>query len=172
MFRINVGHANHERPHNQKNGFAVKWGETLGEVECPLMRRWVVETPLGSLRLHHFLQGDDRRALHSHPWWFFTLPLKGGYQDVTYCPACQGTGEQERGASCNSCSGSGYAYEAVRPFRPRFRPANHVHAVDTEDCWSLIVTGRKINLWGFIDRAGKFFESRKYFKIFGHAPCE
>lgn len=44
------------------------------------MRRWVLHTPWGSLRLHHILRSDHDRDLHCHPMDFWTL-LLGEYTE-------------------------------------------------------------------------------------------
>jgi hypothetical protein len=146
--RVRIGGSNADHEHHAANNFGIKLGQTIGHPDCPVMRRWVIETPLGSVRLHHFLRSDDSRALHDHPWWFVTIPLSGGYEDVT-----------DDGV------------ETMRRFRPRFRPAGHRHAVHTDDCWTFIVTGRKLRHWGFWTKLG-FVENRSFFRAFGHAPCE
>jgi hypothetical protein len=52
------------------------------------LNRWYVIYPDGSKRqrkdipfnvfIHQFLESDDP-VLHSHPWWYCTIILKGGY---------------------------------------------------------------------------------------------
>lgn len=37
-----------------------------------------------SLKLHIILRSDDDRALHDHPWTFWTLMLSGGYWEETF----------------------------------------------------------------------------------------
>src|ERR1700733_7651031 len=62
----------HRVPH-----FRFKWAE---ELQCKMgvyVRRWYLETPFGSIRVHHWLHSDDDRAFHDHPWWFWTLVLRG-----------------------------------------------------------------------------------------------
>lgn len=49
------------------------------------MHRWIVQTPWGSLRLHHILRSDRDRDMHDHPVDFWTLLLTGGY--VEWLPA-------------------------------------------------------------------------------------
>jgi hypothetical protein len=173
--RLRVGNHNDEHPHEQRNAFGVKWGEWIGPHECPLMRRWVIETPAGSARLHHFLKSDDTRALHNHPWWFVTFPLSpGGYVDVVPCPGCEeGYVYYKDGSfeTCDLCMGGGRSQEHVQAWRLHYRKPGYTHAVLTDGCWTVIVTGRKLREWGFWLHA-RFFESRRYLRKFGYAPCE
>jgi hypothetical protein len=126
----------------------LKWKEPLGKEDCPYCYRWVVN--LGLFSIHHWVRSDDTRAYHNHPYWFITLILKGKYLDVTD----KGTEELSRGSI-------------------RFRKASHTHTVvipTGSECWSLLLTGPKINKWGFF-HGGRFFRSEKYFKRFGKHPC-
>ena len=45
------------------------------------MRRRMVWTPWGTLRLHHILASDAGRDLHDHPWDFTSLLLTAGYKE-------------------------------------------------------------------------------------------
>lgn len=134
------------------NTFRGKWAQLIGPPDCPIMRRWIFQTPLGSVRLHHFLRPDDQRHKHDHPWWFITIILKGGYIDRTEVDGVQ------------------YADE-VKPGRIRFRSSNHSHWVDTQDSWSLVFTGRLKRDWGFWTEHG-FKPVAQYFTMFGYSPCE
>lgn len=127
----------------------IGWHEKLGLPGCPYVIRWNVETPIGSVRLHHWLGPDDDRAYHDHPWWFVTLVLHGGYRD----DSPEGVDELHAGSV-------------------RFRRALHRHTVipHSGGAWTLMITGRKMRSWGFW-RNGKFFKANKWFLRFGHHPC-
>lgn len=142
-----------------ENGFSLKLGEFIGPADCPMLRRWVIITPLGSIRLHNFLRSDDERDPHDHPWWFLTVMLKGAYTDFTTFP--DGTTGQDR-LSAGSI---------------RFRPAKHRHMVKTTGAWTLIITGRNARSWGFWERmpdslSQKFHDAKEYFHKYGYAACE
>lgn len=116
----------------------VRWGQYLGPSGKPFMRRWVINFGLFTLRIHHWLDSDDERTLHDHPWWFFTYILKGGYLEMlTYY-----TTPMEKGDYV-------------------FRSATHKHrVVDIEKpCWTFVVTGRMKRKWGFWDDEGNFTEA-------------
>lgn len=135
--------------YKHRNRFKLTWGEYLGRSECPYLRRWVLETPFGSLRIHHWLSSDDDRNFHDHPWWFITLVLSGEYTDV-----------------------SPQGRESMTPGRIRFRPALHKHTVEVKPpgCWTIVLTGSHVRFWGF-HVGGKFVKSNKYFLEHGHHPC-
>ena len=135
-----------------------KWKYTprtaLGVPGCEYVIRWMVETPLGSVRLHHWLAPDDDRAPHDHPWSFTTFVLRGGYYDL-------------------SPTGS----EHLRAPAVRRRAAEHPHTVfpDRDGAWTIIVTGPKVRQWGFWVKGAngvKFVKSYRYFYKYGHHPCD
>lgn len=131
--------------------FAVRWGERLYCATGVYLRRWYIESPWMSIRLHHWMHGDDARARHDHPWGFWTFILAGRYTDVTP------EGEQEM------CAGT-LAY----------RPAKHMHTVRIapgEQCWSLLLTGPIMRRWGFW-RRGRWVRSNRYFLEEKRHPCE
>lgn len=127
----------------------IRWAERLGLPGCPYVIRWLIETPLGSVRVHHWLAPDDDRAFHDHLWWFITLVLRGGYTD-------------------RSPAGD----EHLRAGSFRFRPALHRHTVvpDAAGAWTLLLTGRTTRQWGFWP-GGKFRKANKWFASYGHHPC-
>lgn len=129
--------------------FRLAWGERLGMPECPYVIRWRFETPLGSVRVHHWLGPDDDRAFHDHPWWFVTLVIAGGYSDV----------------NPGGC-------DLLHAGSVRFRRARHRHTVlpFPGGAWTLLVTGRPTRSWGFW-RGGKFVRANKWFLKYGHHPC-
>jgi hypothetical protein len=57
----------------------------IGEPQRPYLRRWFIipRNPLCNIYLHEILRSDDDRALHDHPWWNFTIILRGGYCEHT-----------------------------------------------------------------------------------------
>jgi hypothetical protein len=129
---------------------SVRWAEHLGLPTCPYVIRWMVETPLGSLRVHHWLGPDDDRALHDHPWWFLTFVVKGGYADL-----------QQYGVA-----------DLLQAPAVRFRPAHHQHTVQPlkGGAWTVMVTGPKVRVWGFW-QDNKFTKANKWFLTRGHHPC-
>jgi hypothetical protein len=120
------------------------------------LRRWRVETPWFSVRLHHWLHSDDDRNPHDHPWAFVTAVLRGSYID-------EGLTRRQR----------------VRPGHVYYRSADHAHWVhlDRGEVWTLVLTGPKVRRWGFWvgGRRGlyaRFVKSYRYFYEFGNHPCD
>jgi hypothetical protein len=76
--------------------------------------------------------------------------LRGGYTDVT-----------ESGR------------DHLRVGSVRFRPANHVHSVliDPGGARTLLLTGRPLRDWGFWTPSG-WLRMRRYFREYGHHPCD
>lgn len=163
------------------NRWGLIKGELIGPPDCPLMRRWAIETPIGSLRVHHFLRSDDERHPHDHPWWFATFVLAGGYTDVTPCDCQEGwllgePSDDGRHAQpmtlCPTCKGNRELYDVLTRGSFRFRPALHRHWVKTKGgAWTLIVTGPKMRVWGFWEGV-RFLAERAYFKTHGYAACQ
>ncbi len=130
--------------------FRMRWREELPCATGVYMRRWYIETPWFSIRLHHWLTGDDTRAHHDHPWDFLTLVLFGGYTDCSADKA-----------------------ERMTLGRLAFRRATHRHTVkvDPGGCWTLLLTGPKLRYWGFWVK-DKFVKANKYFLKFRAHQCQ
>jgi hypothetical protein len=125
-------------------------GEPIGLEECPYMRRWVVNFGGFAIRLHRWEKSDDDRAFHDHPWWFWTIVLRGRYIDI---------------------SPDGEDTLTVGSFR--FRPSSHKHTVHIIEpgTWTLLLTGRPMRRWGFWV-GNKLIKRDKYFATMGHHPCD
>ncbi|SKY23405.1 Protein of uncharacterised function (DUF550) [Mycobacteroides abscessus subsp. bolletii] len=126
------------------------------EGEAPYLLRWYVipRNRWLNIYLHKFLRDDDDRALHDHPWWFVSLMLWGQYVEVT-----------EEGRSVRSAPEPWRFFWGDRPLA--FRRGTWRHRVELVPaathsnqflarrdqrklpCWTLIVTGRRVRLWGF-----------------------
>lgn len=156
---------------NLHRQFAFRWAEELECNEGVYLRRWVLETPIFSLRLHHWLRSDDDRAFHDHPWGFYTLILKGKYHDCT--PVDPDVVPFKKA----NWDGSEYPYpiamELMSPGKITYRSAHHKHyvLVDPPGCWTLLLTGPKIRRWGFWIKE-KFIVSYRYFYQYGSHICD
>lgn len=129
-----------------------KWNQKLGNPAAPYLYRWVADFNLFSIRLHHWICGDDPRHFHNHSWNFYVFVLKGSYFDVT-----------EHGR------------ELMRRGSLTFRAANHAHTVETKGCWTLVLTGPVIQRWGFFTlnkTGGKIWlKAKRYFIKYGTHQC-
>jgi hypothetical protein len=133
-----------------------KWREKLGKPECPYVERWVADFGLFSIRIHKWLASDDNRALHDHPWDYYTMVLKGNYYDIGETPY------------------DSYSLWSGFPWKLHFRKAERRHWVKLGDevpTWTILFTGPEKREWGFWVN-GKFRKRNKYFFENGHHPCE
>lgn len=130
--------------------FQIRWAEKLGIPECPYLIRWCFITPLFSIRLHKWNAADDHRHYHNHPWSFITIILKGGYID--------------KGLIKDTMLIQGDI---------AYRKASHYHYVLPQlfPTWTLLITGPKIQRWGFLVK-NKFIQPLTYFGKYGHLPCD
>lgn len=119
----------------------------VGPPEAPYLRRWwiIPRNPLLNIYLHQFLNPDDARALHDHPWISLSLALKGSYIEHTQQLEDYATMvhyQQERGAGSIV-----------------FRLPSHTHRISLhpdpkgeygyKSAWTLFITGPLVRKWGF-----------------------
>lgn len=107
----------------------------IGSRDNPYLHRWYIipRNPWLNVYLHKFLRDDEDRALHDHPWWFVSLMLKSGYDEVTP----QGTLPRAAPSICYRP-----ALWRHRVVLKRSNDEGVVHA------WTLVITGRKSRNWG------------------------
>ena len=92
-------------------------------------------------RIHHILRSDLGRDPHDHPWPYLTIILKGGYFEQRYNSKGQQTSARWHGAGSIL-----------------YRPANSWHKLTLppgETAWTLFITGKYQNKWGFLTTLGK-----------------
>jgi hypothetical protein len=128
------------------------WNQSLGKNDKPYLHRWVADVGLFSIRLHHWICGDDPRHFHDHPWNFIVFVLKGSYVDV-----------------------SETARQDMKRWSVTYRKALHAHTVETKGCWTLVLTGPEIRRWGFytLNKTGNriWLKAKRYFLKYGHHQC-
>lgn len=141
------------------------WNEARS---IPYQDRFMLCLGFIELRLHKFWRGDDDRAPHDHPWWFFTFPF-ASYLELIPKAGETGYFEEDR---------DWWAYETqvVKAFRFHYRAPNFKHivvrkidqldyhlrginisnskllsAVASKDdsFWTFVICGRKVQQWGF-----------------------
>jgi hypothetical protein len=104
----------------------------------PYLRRWwiIPRNKWFNVYLHHFLQSDDDRALHDHPWTFnISILLKGHYLEHRL----------------------GGKVRRRRRFIPiiRIGKAPHrVELIENKPVWTVFITGRVVREWGFYCPSG------------------
>lgn len=101
------------------------------------LRRWWIIPRNGhfNMYLHQFVQDDDDRALHDHPWHSASLILSGGYRELLP-----------------------NGLEVIRnPGDLVYREPDHAHRVILHrdrsgrpiEAWTLFITGPRVREWGF-----------------------
>ena len=125
--------------------------QIIGGKDDPYMIRWflIPRNRFFNVYLHRFCRADDDRALHDHPWFSFSILLRGSYVEHTI----KNGGIHKR-----------KLYSVAKGFfsRFRFRSAWFTHRIElaqydwnpergswTEYPWTLFITGPKIRAWGF-----------------------
>jgi hypothetical protein len=116
----------------------------------PYLERWIVHSPLGTLRLHKFWRGDEDGAPHDHPWWFLTLPTR------TYVERYWHEGSRR------------YFRREVRAWRLHLRRATHRHEVlgpIEAPFFTLVIGGPLARGWGFWPTPDKFVHWRVFLNV-------
>ena len=119
----------------------------IGGFESPYLIRWYIfpRNHWWNLYLHKFMRDDDDRALHDHPWWFWSFMLRGEYTEYL-------------GEDVSNTGMNGFPIHVRRKAGSLvFRRAEHRHRVSLpknpdgtpQPCWTLVLTGPKSRLWGF-----------------------
>lgn len=88
-----------------------------------------------AVRVHHILRSDLGRDPHDHPWPYLTVILKGGYNELRY-----------------DADGKLHSAKWHGPGSILWRPAKSLHKLvvrEGETAWTLFITGRKEQTWGF-----------------------
>ena len=141
------------------------WRQAGGLQECPYFHRTIFNFGFFTIRIHEWHSDDDHRAYHDHPYWFWTLVLRGGYTDV--CPISQVyTGSKELSTDYP-------VHDDLTIGSIRFRKAEYRHSVQfvKPNTITLLITGPAKRRWGFwVD--GKLIKRDKYFATMGHHPCD
>lgn len=111
------------------------------------MRRWILRTPWGTLRIHNILKSDDGRDFHDHPFHFTSVILRGGYTE--HAPGCACEVTRALGAEpLAPCA----HYSAPAVIRRR---ATDLHRLELEGpAWTFVVSSRYLRKWGFQTAAG------------------
>ncbi|QIG76936.1 hypothetical protein EVC30_107 [Rhizobium phage RHph_Y1_11] len=143
----------------------IQWGVYGGLKECPYFRKWVLDFGWRTIRLHRWYGDDDHRWPHDHPYWFKTMVLWGGYDDVEY--------DLFEGEEPDQPLLMVKRVQHMKRWRFYYRPAEHLHAVRNvkPNTWTLLITGKPSRRWGF-QVGHKKIQRDKYFAVYGHHPCD
>jgi len=132
-------------------------------------RYWIIlprNKKIPSIRLHHLLSSDSDRALHDHPWWYFSIILSGGYWEVTWVDALAYVDAPWEYADYELVLDV-HTFDIVylkRWYGPGsilFRKASHLHRLilpntfeRKAETWTLFISGPKSKEWGFMTDCG------------------
>ena len=102
-----------------------------------LVRYYIFSCRWFSVKLHNILLSDDD-CMHDHPWKFISIILKGGYVEHT-----PGIGSKD------------VSKKIYHPGNILVRPAHWIHRLEIhQPAWTLVITFKKVRLWGFFTRNG------------------
>lgn len=109
-------------------------------------------TRSGRALLLHYFPAHESRTFHDHPWHFRTLVLFGGYEDLSPCEKCAGTGYESPACGnprkCARCDGSGVLVDRLGMFSTRYRPAKHRHRTRVKRrAVTIVLTGPTEREW-------------------------
>ena len=146
--------------------------ETIGKRECPYLFRRILWLGGPSLRYHVFYNSDEDRALHDHPWTFWTFPLND------YLETYWNEEDQVR------------LQRLVHSFRLHKRPHGFKHVVmtleptvvkygqdgvgivrDKKPTRTFVLTGPKRSSWNFW-KDGRKYPWRQWINKMGLPPCQ
>ncbi len=115
------------------------------------MRRWILRTPWGTLRLHNIMRSDEGRDFHDHPFHFTSLILWGGYTE--HRPGCN--------ESACGCQSYGHG-DIIR------RKATDIHRLEllNGSAWTLVLSSRYLRVWGFLLKTGEWVNHSDYHRSY------
>ena len=94
-----------------------------------LTRLRVIQTPWFGIYVHRFDRPDSRATLHDHPWSFLSIILRGGYVER----------RPDR-------------FRQIRFVnRMRLGDAHYIESLTRTPTWSLMVVGRRVRKWGYVE---------------------
>jgi hypothetical protein len=117
----------------------------------PLTWRW-------RIFIHYIALPDHGRAMHDHPWDFWSIPLLRFYEEEVGGSYCTKHSASVPDRQCPDCALMQPAWvEHTSWLKPKFRKAEHVHRivrVAQRGCWTLVLARQPRRQWGFWLPAG------------------
>lgn len=104
-----------------------------------MTRYRIVQTPLFGIYVHRFDGPDPRPTLHDHPWSFLSIVLRGGYTERRLDPHANRVNEQ---------------HPVHRVNHVRASEAHSIRSLHRTPTWTLMLVGRRLRTWGYLDDAG------------------
>lgn len=103
--------------------------------------KYLTRLIIGRFRLHFFHRGDLDEHLHSHPFSFYTFPLRSYVEETVG------------------------GYRKVKAFRLHKRSSEFVHRVTSQHkVVTLVWTSKRVSSWGFLVN-GKLVDYKEYLNV-------
>ena len=128
----------------------------IGTGDDVYLDRWyLMQTPWFGIMFHRIFRPDNQRDLHSHPWPFFSILLRGQYT------------EQYRGEDGGRPDIQVLQQRRVRWFNWKgLKDRHRISWCSRRPVWTLVFTGRKSQMWGFfVDDGTRFVKWTEYDKV-------
>lgn len=120
------------------------------EGEVHFRRYRLLWTPLFSIYLHNILKSDEDKHLHSHPWDYTSIILRGGYTEFL----ARRTNLYDILLSFlfSSCPDPFQTeINTFKPFSMVRRKKEDYHKISLlSPTWTLVWTGRRNESWGYL----------------------
>jgi hypothetical protein len=117
----------------------------------------LLSTPWFNLYLHHILCSDKDNHFHDHPWKFFSLILKGCYEELFTCAPWYDV----------------IHYRKYRTGQVAMHSAEEAHSITllTPAVWTLVLTTGRERVWGYQIKDGWMdFKTYRQLKRAGQLP--
>lgn len=150
--------------------FQIRWAERLGDPNNPYLVRWTFILFGRSIRIHHWIRGDDNRYFHDHSANMISIMLKGWYWNVTPInPKFPPNRFNIGGVNTHRTKAVAFRKNWLRFISYR---AQHYLDIPPNGCWTLLLEGKARQKWGFFVPIRDGEEVRKlrpyrYFKKYG-----
>lgn len=130
------------------------------------MRRWILRTPWGTLRVHNVMKSDEGRDFHDHPFNFTSLILWGGY--LEHRPGCEADSFDDYRWCRILAYGRACACTYYGPGSIVRRKAEDLHRLELINghAWTFVVSSRYLRQWGFQLKDGSWVSHEEYHRSY------
>lgn len=117
--------------------------EIDGQWSLYLRRFYILKVFGYAVFLHIIFRSDEDRFLHDHPWNFWSLILKNGYDEELFVtPGFTDSPTYRRPIRVGNL------------VRHKAEDAHRLHLLDGQPTWSLFIHGQRRRIWGFHTDSG------------------
>ena len=126
------------------------------EPDKTYLRRWrVIQTPWFAIYLHKIFLPDRDRPMHDHPFNFWSLILKGGYEERVNRTVWQAELGWENMVITNS-------WRAWSWHKMSIIDCHNIDRLYESPTWSLVFVGRRQKDWGFVVPGEGWVQHKEY----------